>query len=120
MLITSPTTLNDGTSDHIFSLQNSKMVGSSFVTTYLELAAPIADESVVRSKYRQSSSGSRQSVAQISLNLPITDGSLKPATFNISINHHPQHTVAALTKVGKMLEDLAAEPNFWSNLIHQM
>lgn len=118
---TNPVVLTDGTNTHSFALQSSKVIGNSYITTWLELAASAAINAQLKTKFRESSNGQKQSVAQISENLLIADGiTLKPATFNISINCHPQHNIAELTKMGNKLIDAAGEANFWLNLVYQI
>lgn len=120
MLIPSPATISDGTSNHIFTFQNTIQSGGSVVSTWLELAAAAAIQSKMRSKYKQSKAGLNLSVLQYSRNLAITSGALEPATFNISVVHHPQHTEADLTLMGITVKNAALQTDFWKNIIFQM
>jgi hypothetical protein len=120
MLIPSPATISDGTSNHIFTFQNTVPVNGSVVSSWLELAAAAAIASKMKSKYKQGRTGLNLSVLQYSRNLAIADASLVPATFNISIVHHPQHTEADLTLMGITLKNAALQTDFWKNIIFQM
>jgi hypothetical protein len=119
-LIPSPATINDGTSDHIFTFQQQKIVGKSIISTWKELAAASALASTYKSKYNASDSTILRNVGQVNKNLPIADESLTLATLNLSAVYHREHTLAELTLLGETLIASASQPNFWLNFFNQM
>jgi hypothetical protein len=119
-ILVSPATLSDGTDNHIYTLQNQIQVGKSVVSTYLELAAAASAASTLKTKYDASSPTLFRNVAQVNYMLPIADGSLKLATFNISGVFHKQHVKADLIKKGKIVIAAAAVATFWDNFINQI
>jgi hypothetical protein len=119
-LISSPATINDGSTDHIYTLQQQLQKGSQVITTWKELAADSETRATVKSKYNASNSTILRSVGQVNLSLPIADGSLVPATVNISVVHHREHDVAALTLLGVQAKNMTLGTDFWSNIFNQM
>lgn len=115
-----PCTVSDGTDNHIFTLQNQIQVGKSVVSTYLELAATAAQQSTLKTKYDASSSILRRSVVQHNFMLPITDGTLKMATFNVSGVYHKEHVKADLIKKGKIVCAAMALASAWDNYVAQI
>jgi len=119
-LLPTPVILSDGTDNHTYTFQNQIMVGKSVVSTYLELAAAASAQSSFKTKYDASSPTLYRNVMQVNYMLPITDGSLKLATFNISGVFHKQHVKADLVKKGKIVAAAAAYAGAWDNFISQI
>jgi hypothetical protein len=119
-LLISPSVFSDGTVDHTYTYQNQIQVGKSIVSTYKELAAAAAVLSTLKSKYDVSHPTLVRSVAQINIALPITDGSLKLATGNISFVAHKQHAITDLKLLGLKLKNMTLETEFWDNFFNQI
>jgi thiamine phosphate synthase YjbQ (UPF0047 family) len=119
-LLTSPSTITDGTTPIIFTYQNQVQIGKAIVSTYKELAAAASALSTIKSKYDVSHPTLNRSVAQINLALPITDGSLKLATFNVSLVAHKQHSNVSLKKLGLYCVGMTTEAEFWDNFLNQI
>lgn len=116
-LLPTPVTLSDGTDNHIYTLQNQIAVGKAVVSTYLELAAAASAQSNFKTKYDSSSLTLNRNVMQINYMLPITDGTLRLATFNISGVFHKQHAKADLIKKGKLVIAAASAAGAWDNFV---
>lgn len=75
----------------VFTFQNAKTIGKSYVQTWKDLVAPAATAPVLKSKYDESHATLVRGVVQVTIPLPIVDGSLKPFTVNVSSVGHKEH-----------------------------
>jgi hypothetical protein len=119
-LIPSPATINDGTSDHIFTFQQQKLVGKSIISTWKELAAASAVQSTYKSKYNSTEATILRNVGQVNQMLAIENGELVLATINLSAVYHREHAIADLTKLGTLGVAATSQTNFWLNFFNQM
>lgn len=76
----------------VFTFQNAKQIGKSYVQTWKDLVTPAATAPVLKSKYDESHATLARGVVQVTVPLPIADGTLKPYTVNVSSVGHKEHS----------------------------
>lgn len=117
---TDPVVLTSSAGNTTFTLQNSRQVGKSFITTWKDLVAAQAVAAQLKTKFDESNVRTVRGVAQVTIPLPITDGSLEPATFNISYVAHREHVIASLDDALELLLDAATEANFRTKFLQRI
>lgn len=100
-LFTSPQVINDGTADRSFVFRSQiadKKKATTVASEWVEPAATLAERSSIFIKHDGSSKTQVRRLFQKVGYLPIADGTLKSATINLTITHHPEHAESALIK----------------------
>lgn len=92
--------INDGTADRTFAYraQLSSPGNKSIVGEWVEPAAPLADASKIVVKHDDSKSTLRRRLLQYGRKKAILDGTLRPIVVNVTVQHHPEHTEADISK----------------------
>lgn len=100
-LFTNPQVVSDGTADRTFTYRSqlNDKKSSIIAGEWVEPAASLSTQSRLIIKHDESAKTQRRRLLQHVEYLPIADGTLKAATVNITITHHPEHSEASLTKL---------------------
>ena len=100
-LFTNPQVVSDGTVDRTFNFRSqiNDKKSSIIASEWVEPAASLATQSRLVIKHDESAKSQRRRLLQHVEYLPIADGTLKAATVNITITHHPEHAEASLVKL---------------------
>lgn len=112
-LFTNPVTLNDGTTDHIFSWKN--QVNDSqgaIVGEYIEDAADLSAASKLTVKHDEKSSKVRRRLLQRSVYKALPSGELERITINLTATYNVEHTIAQVAPEVGIIVDATAETDF--------
>lgn len=117
-LFTNPVVLNDGVADKSFSFRAQLPDKKAVVGEWIEVAAPLADESKIIVKHDASSPTVRRRLLQRTINVLLADGvTRKPVTCNLTVTYHPSHNEADVAKSVKITADAIAEVTFIANFL---
>lgn len=116
-LFTDPIVLNDGSNDRSFTFRAQLNDSKQIIGEWIEPAANLSEQSSFFVKHDESKPTVHRRLFQRSAYLPVTDGSLKRCTVNVTITHHPEHSLADITKQVKLTQDGMAEATFINNFL---
>lgn len=109
MLLTTPLTLNDGTTDQIFNWLM-QLVGQQ-AGSYVNQAADPSLPDTIRSYHQATKANGKRHTVSLSretalVNPSSTDPATAPIILSISLQHHTKHAQANISKAKAMGEDL--------------
>lgn len=116
-LFTDPILLNDGNADRSFSFRAQLNEGKTVVGEWVEPAAELSQQSGLIVKHDTSKSTTARRLLQRTAYLHIADGTFKKCTVNITVQHHPEHTLADITKQVNIIKDAVSEATFVNNFL---
>jgi len=120
-LITVPKTLNDGTDDRIFDFQYQEP-GSVVIGRYNEPAGSASARSLIRIMHTTAKSGRERHLSQKTEICDLVDPAGSDPTAdaivcNITVEHHPKHSVDDIIKQVKMNLALVGTADFVASFV---
>lgn len=120
-LLANPVTLNDGVGNRVFAFRSQIYDKKSVVAEYVETAAAISANSLIRVKHDPQSATPRHLLQRVTNLVPAADTSqLLPVTLNFTITASKLFTDAELAKEFALLIDALQEANVLKSMLNNI